>query len=578
MFLFQLFTILSSGGVDDSVEYSTKECTLSDGAAQEHQEKISEQDGASQGCSADPSSCNADGSTEEKTAGLEDVEVTLDGERDLEGEEVPVQQNDATESAGPKLSEDFEENVSKKRDDVTLDGERDLEGEEVTAQQNDAIESADPKGSEDFEENVSKKSDDVTLDGERGSLIGEGEEVTVQSNDPTESTDTKISKDFEENVSKKSDEGASGLESEKDEEHCGTGGTPGVTDREQSPDSVERTEQRGLSDGELQQNDGTTQQSELTSGALQPEEDTAEQSGMTDGTLQQNNDATQESELTDGALQQNEDIAEQSGTTDGKRQQNKDTTQQSELTGGALQQSEDTAEQNALTSEGGADFSDTQRGTDQDTTNTNASNEPPQKEEPEAAKAGHSTESEGVKEGDAESGDGPVPRGELPTPCRDFADGGEERKSALSVDSLYATQITAEEQRTPSAAISSTTVDSQSHSSEYETATSSETLPNAPETTPKRVAYRDDYPQSTENVNGVTVVDSGPGASKKSKKKSNKVVSASIYACFPMGCAGDMSPSLGLCRMDSVYGGTASSRWAECAQKPAQSGCNGYIL
>lgn len=73
--------------------------------------------------------------------------------------------------------------------------------------------------------------------------------------------------------------------------------------------------------------------------------------------------------------------------------------------------------------------------------------------------------------------------------------------------------------------------------------------------------------QPTVTINGVeprnSVTDGAPiPPPRKNKKKavSKGLSSSSLGACFPIACAGNMSPTINLSRVDSVYGGSVRSR------------------
>ena len=94
-------------------------------------------------------------------------------------------------------------------------------------------------------------------------------------------------------------------------------------------------------------------------------------------------------------------------------------------------------------------------------------------------------------------------------------------------------------------------------SSSYETPRSSEASPSATSENQSKVVT------IQPSVNGVScrnsVTDGAPiPPARKHKKKG--LSTASLGGCFPMACAGNISPSLPLSRNDSVYGGNVRSR------------------
>ena len=99
--------------------------------------------------------------------------------------------------------------------------------------------------------------------------------------------------------------------------------------------------------------------------------------------------------------------------------------------------------------------------------------------------------------------------------------------------------------------------DAATDSSSYETPRSSEASPTATSENQSKVVT------IQPSVNGVScrnsVTDGAPiPPARKNKKKG--LSTASLGGCFPMACAGNISPSLPLSRHDSVYGGSVRSR------------------
>ena len=105
--------------------------------------------------------------------------------------------------------------------------------------------------------------------------------------------------------------------------------------------------------------------------------------------------------------------------------------------------------------------------------------------------------------------------------------------------------------------------DAAADSSDFETPKSSETLPSTSSGNQSEVVVS----QPTVTINGVeprnSVTDGAPiPPPRKNKKKavSKGLSSSSLGACFPIACAGNMSPTFNLSRVDSVYGGSVRSR------------------
>lgn len=105
--------------------------------------------------------------------------------------------------------------------------------------------------------------------------------------------------------------------------------------------------------------------------------------------------------------------------------------------------------------------------------------------------------------------------------------------------------------------------DTAADSSSYETPRSSEASPSTTSANQSEAITT----QPTVTINGVSsrnsVTDSAPiPPPRKGKKKGvpKGLSSSSLGGCFPMACAGNMSPTFNLSRIDSVYGGSVRSR------------------
>ena len=158
----------------------------------------------------------------------------------------------------------------------------------------------------------------------------------------------------------------------------------------------------------------------------------------------------------------------------------------------------------------------------------------------------------------AESNQSPLPYGDVEnqTSNKEIEETNESTTTETLLQPQNTNEVKTSNETVFLSARNSLTTDSQSNSSEYDTPMSSEASPSSADL---HVQIETPTPTSSKSVNGYSVVDSAPvKSSKKSKKKPTTTVAASIYSCFPMGCTGNMSPSFGLCRMDSVYGGVRS--------------------